>query len=130
MTKLMIIALTIFGEAAGEPHAGKMAVASVIWNRANGNPERLTQVCKAPRQFSCWNAGAPRVPRDQPSQNAWAECADIASTMLDGSFEPTTEANHYFATWLKQRPSWAADMTELETIGRHVFFTNRKGTTK
>lgn len=130
MTKLIIIALTLFGEAAGESYAGKLAVASVIWNRANGNPERLTQVCKAPKQFSCWNSGAPKVPQDVPSQNAWAECAEIASTMLDGSFEPTTEANHYFALWMQKRPSWAASMTELETIGRHVFFTDGKGATK
>ena len=63
MTNLvLIVALTIFGEAAGESVQGKRAVASVIWTRADGNQNALASVCKAPRQFSCWNDGAPLVP--------------------------------------------------------------------
>ena len=118
---LLIVALTLFGEAAGEPLEGKRAVASVIWNRAGGDPSALVAVCRAPRQFSCWNDGAaPRVPRDAPSRRAWAVCADIAGDMVAGTFVPTTCATHYHNTTV--RPRWAERMREIDRIGRHRFY--------
>jgi spore germination cell wall hydrolase CwlJ-like protein len=113
------VALTIFGEAAGESIEGKRAVASVIWTRADGNPNALASVCKAPRQFSCWNDGAPLVPDDAPSRRAYVECVKIASAMATGAFTPTLRATHYHAG---KAPKWAGSMRLVAVIGGHRFY--------
>ena len=96
MTAEIIIALTIYAEAAGEPLTNKYAVASVIWNRADGDVRKLAKVCKAPKQFSCWNRGTPSMPkRDRMSQKAWADCLGFASAMICGRFKPSTPATFY-----------------------------------
>lgn len=116
---VLILALTLFGEASGESIAGKRAVASVIWRRADGNPNAMAAVCTAPKQFSCWNGGAPIVPLDAPSRRAYVECVRIASAMATGSFTPTVEATHYHAG---KAPKWAASMRLVAVIGGHRFY--------
>jgi spore germination cell wall hydrolase CwlJ-like protein len=127
MTAEMILALTIWAEAQGEPADGKAAVASVIWNRAEARRAKermndirpcLTAVCLAPRQFSCWNSGSLFGAR--PSGEAWAECLLLARAMLGGAFRPSTEADHYHAK--SARPYWAAAMPVVAVIGGHVFY--------
>jgi spore germination cell wall hydrolase CwlJ-like protein len=117
---IIIVALTIFGEASGEPLAGKQAVASVIWHRAGGDPAQLVAVCKARRQFSCWNDRTPKVPNDYPSRKAWAECKAIAERMAAGTFEPTIRATHYHADSVT--PVWAGKMRLVAIIGGHRFY--------
>ena len=117
---VIIIALTLFGEASGESLFGKQAVASVIWHRAGGDTNRLAEVCKARRQFSCWNDGrAPKVPNDWPSRKAWAECKAIAERMAAGEFEPTIRATHYHSG---DAPVWAGKMKLVAIIGGHRFY--------
>ena len=119
MTNIIIIALTLFGESAGEPLVGKQAVASVIWHRAGGDPAQLVAVCKARRQFSCWNGRAPKVPNDYPSRKAWDECKAIAERMAAGTFEPTIRATHYHSG---DAPVWAGKMRLVAIIGGHRFY--------
>jgi N-acetylmuramoyl-L-alanine amidase len=114
------IALTIFWEAAGEPPEGRLAVASVIWNRAGGDFAACKGVCEKPGAFSCWGRKNMRVPNDGPSRKAWRECRGIAERMADGKFVPTTEATHYH--YVGTTPYWAAGMKHLKTIGRHKFY--------
>jgi len=130
-----LVALTLFAEAAGEPIEGKLAVASVIWWRANGDPAQLERVIRAPRQFSCWNRGTPpEPPPDEPSQRAWRHCKDIATNLAQGNFAPQLFADHYHATTLTPSPTWARQMQHVATIGGHAFYwegrkpkpTNRK----
>ena len=121
---VLTAALTLFGESAGESVEGKRAVASVVWLRAGGDPARVVRVCKAPRQFSCWNRpGGPVVPADEPSRRAWAECVAIARELAAGTFVPTIRADHYHAVGLKP-PWWTARMTRVGTVGGHVFWMN------
>lgn len=122
-TLTLIIALTIFGEAAGESLEGKHAVASVIWHRAKGDRSRYEMVCRRPKQFSCWNTGTPKVPADKPSQKAFSECLAIAQTLVNGTFEPLILADHYHATGIK--PSWSRKMPVVATIGGHIFYYSR-----
>jgi spore germination cell wall hydrolase CwlJ-like protein len=122
---VVIVALTLCGEAAGEARAGKMAVASVIWNRAGGVPERTAEVCVKPRQFSCWNGGkTPVVPDEAPSRTAYAECLRIAESQFGGTFKPTVHADHYHA--VRVSPRWAKSMRYAGRIGRHVFYSSAK----
>lgn len=120
---IIIIALTLFGEASGEPIEGKRAVASVIWQRAGGDTNRLESVCKAPRQFSCWNAAEPRVPNDYPSRKAWRDCKAIAEEMAAGTFVPTIRADHYHSGPV---PRWAVGMRLVAIIGGHRFYMGIK----
>jgi len=122
---IMIVALTIFGEASGEKFPGKHGVASVIWRRSNGHVSRFEQVCQAPRQFSCWGPGdiGPVVPHDAPSKRAWAECRMLAAAMCSPdrtAFLPNIVATHFCT--LGVHPSWAREMVLVAVIGGHKFF--------
>ncbi len=50
-----IIALTLLAEARGEGIEGMEAVAMVIKQRMANRKQTASQVCLAPKQFSCWN---------------------------------------------------------------------------
>ena len=62
-----ILARTIYGEARGESISGMEAVASVVLNRVAFANRRgrfwwgnsIAEVCRAPKQFSCWNRNDP-----------------------------------------------------------------------
>jgi spore germination cell wall hydrolase CwlJ-like protein len=114
------VALTLYGEAAGEPNKGKLAVASVIWHRAAGKPSKLVSICKAKKQFSCWNKSKPVVRKDQKSQEAWKYCRLVAKDMVEGQFVPTLKASHYHADYVK--PKWAYKMQLVKVISRHRFY--------
>lgn len=126
---VLTLALTIYGEAAGESFEGKQAVASVIWNRAQGVHERLEGVCRAEKQFSCWNNGrVPHVKQDIPSQQAWYECVRLAEAMahsdrLRVQFRPSTPATHYHNGSVN--PKWAKKMKRVNHIGRHYFYQDK-----
>lgn len=51
---------TIYHEARGEPHAGQIAVVSIIMNRTKDAREyfgiTVSEVCKKSYQFECWYA--------------------------------------------------------------------------
>ena len=117
------MAKTLYGEASNQGRSGRIGVASVIWNRANGDKNRLKSVCLKPKQFSCWNDGV--VKADKKSK-VWAECLEIAKSMFSGSFSPTTTGNHYYAFQgkykVKHTPTWALNQTPVSTIGDHRFY--------
>lgn len=113
-----ILARTIYAEAEGESYAGKMAVASTIWNRAQGKWWMLKYVATQRKQYSCWNGGTPSVGTGQ----AWNDSVAIAKKMLSGEFRPTTRATHYYNP-RKANPKWARTVASVsrERIGNHVF---------
>jgi len=122
MTPALIIALTIFHEAQGEPLTNKMAVASVIWNRAGGDVNKLADVCRKPKQFSCWNSGTPAMPkRDKASQRAWADCVGLASAMVSGKFKPTTPATFYHDISIDP-PYWTKGKRLVQAEARLRFY--------
>ena len=139
-----ILALTLFGEARGEPIEGQIAVAQVIRNRVridignDGKPdwwgEGYRGVCLAPKQFSCWNDGDPtqkaiidkvgvlRVSLDpgQPMRQLhW-----IAHGIIDGDVFGTLHgATHYHAESIA--PSWAKSMIVVARKGHHIFYREK-----
>lgn len=131
-----VLALTLFGEARGEPPEGRTAVAWVVKNRAAARTLTIQDVCLQKHQFSCWwgrdrnslelLARAEAVLRGtNAGDTAWLETAAIAHRVLLGSGDdPTGGSDHYMTTALyrsPQCPAWAKGMTVTTAIGRHTF---------
>jgi len=124
---ICVVALTIFAEARGESAEGRLAVASVIWNRAHGHRDMLAEVCLMNKQFSCWNgkAGENLLNLDESKLGKkeaaiFQECLKIAQGMMGGKFVPQVTATHYHSKDVK--PKWARQMTKVAVIGRHIFY--------
>ncbi|KPF58012.1 hypothetical protein D621_07130 [beta proteobacterium AAP51] len=125
----------MWGEARGEPDAaaGMSAVAHVVLNRRDSPSwwgRSVIGVCRHPRQFSCWNAGDPNLPRLRAvtAANAlFAQALQIAQALIGmnpdhrGRIDPTGGATHYHAVGIPQ-PDWAQGQAPLTRIGNHVFY--------
>ena len=122
------MARTIWGEARGEGTAGMVAVGNVILNRvAAGSWYGLTvsEVCKKPKQFSCWNPDDPNYKKMlavNTSDPQFKVALQIANNLIKyGRDEDITNgATHYHAKNI--RPYWVDDMTEVATVGNHIFY--------
>jgi N-acetylmuramoyl-L-alanine amidase len=121
------LARTIWAEARGEAHEGRVAVAWVIRHRAerSGWPAAVADVCRQPWQFSCWNRNDPNLAKlealsiDDP---LYRECHEVGRAVLAGEVDdPTGGADHYFADYIRP-PDWAERMTFTTKIGRHLFY--------
>ena len=132
---------TLYGEAAGEPVVGQVAVAWVIKNRA-ARPgwwgKTIAGVCLAPSQFSCWwEFRLPNTQRLYAVANALLDGAPppdaaivaalerVAASVLAGTSEdPTNGATHYVTTALLSAapPKWARGRRPCAILGRHTFF--------
>lgn len=125
---LHVAALTMIGEARGEPQNGKIGVAWVLRNRAQAVqwPDTIKAVAKQPLQFSTWNESADnltnlhRMATAGWSSDLYRECRAIAAGVFaDLLSDPTSGATHYHAESIS--PSWSADMHTTARIGNHVF---------
>jgi spore germination cell wall hydrolase CwlJ-like protein len=127
----LILARTIYGEAAGEPDQGKRAVAQVVMNRASSGrySKNVADVCLQPSQFSCWNANDPnrsKIIDLQPNDDeTFYLCFTIAGDALAGDIKVLTPAvMHYFADYIS-KPSWvlrSPDAFMEKKIGHHLFY--------
>lgn len=96
-----LMAKVVYAESCGEPYEGKVAVASVILNRAKDPsfPKSIEGVIKQPRAFSCVRNGEIRVKPDESSYNAVVEA-------LKGK-DPTNSALFFYnpqiatSKWMK-----------------------------
>lgn len=148
-TDQLVLALTLYGEARGEGVAGLTAVAWVIRNRASrsrftklaGSAGAVAGVCRAPWQFSCWNAGDPNSARLRvwlsdptvvPRNVGEAVWAVAGAALNDLSPDPTNGGDHYHTrtapAWAGAwPPDWAATMPVSAQIGEHIFYDSRRG---
>lgn len=121
--EIEIVASTLYHESRGESYEGKMAVASVIYNRSKQKRWSnlgLSGVCLQKYQFSCHNNGYKEaVPTNTLDRIALKECRSIAASMVGGSFEPTINSNHYCTTW--SNVSWKNQLKDTVIIGSHIF---------
>lgn len=141
------LALTIFGEARGEPIEGKVFVGSVVRNRVS-NPRRFGStyraVCHAHAQFSCWwafggetnfqrvmemaralVAHQPLPLATQRDVELWAECQFVAEGIIGGQLRDNARgADHYLtaALFRSRPPAWAKGRTPDVRVGSHVGF--------
>lgn len=132
---LIILSQTVLGEAEGEDLEGKRAVAWVIENRAaqRGWPDDAGAVCLQEMQFSCWNAGSPRIPvmtdpRKHTTEAIWDECFQAAlEANFDLRADRTKGANHYLNEALTRKirggtlPSWFDAGKVTLRLGDHTF---------
>lgn len=116
-----IVADTLFAECRGESKAGQLAVASVIYNRAQLQHKTPEAVCLATKQFSAWNNGyVPVKARKDKERAILSRFEAIEEQIHHGTFKPTTTADHYYA--FKQcKPSWEKTLTNKQQIGSHIF---------
>lgn len=116
---------TIYGEAAGEPYAGKLAVAEVIRNRMKTRHQSDGSVAGTvlkPWQFSLWNTdGTGRIRACKAGEGS------VAGQECRRAWEESEQSNtvqgalYYFADYIHP-PSWAAGMEHIRKIGRHLFY--------
>lgn len=136
-----VVALTMYGEARGEPIEGRIAVGCVLRNRLH-SPNRygatLPDICWRRAQFSCWNMNDPNSPvlwrlaRSIASQihitdPVLRECRFLADGIVSTDIRDTTGgATHYYAPHgMKPAgsvPSWATGVTPVARIGNQLFF--------
>lgn len=128
-----ILALTLWGEAAGRPVRAIEGVAAVVITRARlaarpDGPRHLGQgiagICRSPFQFACWH---PRHPRHAalaalpPGDAAFAICRRIAARAIAGLLpDPTEAATHYHA--LDHLPRWAVGRVATAELGGLAFY--------
>ena len=142
------LALTLFGEAAGEPVESRIAVGNVIRNRL-GEPRRYGQsyrdVCHKRSQFSCWWAwgGADnyhrlmalaaavveghQLPITGYALDVYQECLFLSEGIIGGQLRDNTKgATHYYnpaAMVPRGRvPDWAQRLLPCARAGAHLFF--------
>lgn len=117
-----VVASTLWLECRGELAEGRMAVASVIWNRAKSRVRTVDQICLQPKQFSCWNersADWRPEPKTKRERELYEEFLEIERQMRAGTFTPSGSWTHYHT--LKVDPFWSAGMKSKTVIGNHLF---------
>lgn len=144
LTDPQILALTLYGEARGEPIEGVIAVGCVIRNRVIDARwgTKYRQVCLAPWQFSCWRreggeANYERVldyakqllAHKVPDDPIFRQCVWVSQGVIGGWILDTVKnATHYYAPAAMQPPGsvpkWAANKQPVVTRGRHVFYAD------
>ena len=115
---------TILLEAQNQPLEGQIAVGEVIRNRMKKRGQTASQVCRARKQFSCWNLASFYEPRLRLATTASWDKAAMAWE-LSATSNLTHNAEFYFNPRLA-KPSWARKMVKTVSIGGHDFY--REGT--
>lgn len=136
-----ILALTIYGEARGEPIEGQIAVANVINNRFLNNPKKyksISEVCLEPLQFSCWNMNDPNYTMllelgsqifygPVPDNFTLKQCVWIATGIINDSLLDNTKRSKNYMTktlyYSYDKPTWAIKAKVNVELGNHVFLT-------
>lgn len=127
-----IAARTVYGEARGEPYAGKKAVAHVMINRWKAKvgwfrkDDTLATACQRHLQFSAWNerdANFEIMHKVDLNNMVFRECWCAVLEALNENArdsDPTKGADHYHTISIS--PSWARGATPIASIGRHRFY--------
>ena len=131
MNDLEIMAKTVYGEARGEAHEGRVAVAQTILNRLLADTwygDTLAEVCLKPFQFSCWNEDDPNLVKltdlSLARSSIFAECMIACLDALRSAtdHDPTNGATHYHTKSIS--PYWAMGKNTCAEIGNHLFYND------
>jgi len=131
---LMLLAALVWGEARGEPWAGKLAVAWVVKNRVDAQKKYygkdFVDVMLKRNQFSCFNHGVSieRLRKDVMSDmKTWKDCVDAASYVLKGTvLDNTYGATYYVNKRLKGKLAWMKNLVHTVDIGNHSFYKEKE----
>lgn len=140
LTEAQLMGLCIWAEARGEGEAGRIAVGSVILNRADYGKRHdawgrrfgtsIHTVILAPAQFS-WTLGSdPQYARcvkiAQDFEGGYHDHPNLetmvttARKMLRDEIPRNVTSLHYHTLSIK--PKWAREMEVEKVIDRHVFY--------
>lgn len=130
------ITRTLYREGRDESKKGIHAIASVIWNRANKDPNNFISVISAKSQFSCWNAYSGgwvntnfvyNIPSDElknkRNKNTWNYARLLASQMIKKNFKSSIGNRNCYLnmkTASKTAKQTWGNLCDL-TIGNHSF---------
>jgi spore germination cell wall hydrolase CwlJ-like protein len=117
---IVLLALTVLGEARNQSYQGKVAVAQVVKNRMEAKAMSVADTVLAPWQFSCWNPEDPNKlylteviikQAGNVLEGLWEECVQAAESALGTPREvdPTGGATHYCTEGL-----WGAQATKTK----------------
>ena len=115
------LAQAVYFEARGEPLAGQLAVARVVFNRATSGlyPPDYCAVVTQRSQFSFVKGG--RIPEANTSSEAWRRARAIAQIAHRDLWQSEArDALYFHASYVN--PSWARRKTQLARIDTHVFY--------
>jgi len=111
-------AYAIWYEARGEGPQGRLAVASVLWNRSGGEPGNILGVL----QNTNW-LGRPDLldpSKADPECPIYQESKVLAQDLIAGTFRPIGRWTHFYAP-AKADPPWKWQLKGKKQIGNHVF---------
>lgn len=127
-----VVARTLFAEARGEGQQGINYVASVIYNRAGGNRNKLAYEALLEEQFSCWNGlnKSERLAKNWKitvpkkafgEQTIWTYCVSVATEMFNEDFHSIDLKLNSYYNPKKANPSWRKDLKSIIDINNHKF---------
>ena len=122
-TEQQVIALTLLAEARGEGTEGMEAVAMVIKQRMVNRKQTASQVCLAPKQFSCWNGKTSDDLRHLWKSPAAPDAIEVVRRFRKLDAASIGHADHYCT--VKINPYWSKGKTPVAVIGNHKFFKLR-----
>lgn len=116
--QIKCLARNIYFEAGGEPHAGKVAVASVVINRTKSKqyPGSACAVIHQRGQFS-WVGKKSSI----KSKTLYEKCLTIARDVYYNKVRDNTAGALFFHA-NHVRPSWSNKKSRTTRIGGHVFY--------
>lgn len=115
-----IIALTLLAEARGEGVEGMEAVAMVIKQRMANRKQTASQVCLAPKQFSCWNGKSSDNLRHLWQSPAAPDAIKVVRRFDELDPAVIDYADHYCTVNIQ--PFWAIVQVPVVVIGNHTFY--------
>jgi spore germination cell wall hydrolase CwlJ-like protein len=120
--QVIVVALTLLGEARGEGIEGMAGVASVIQTRMVERNQSASQVCLAPKQFSFWNGGVSESTKRKLLATAQGKNALHLARLVCSNKMPdiVNGANHYHT--LQVFPKWSRGVKEVALIKNHKFY--------
>lgn len=123
------LARTVYGEARGESHQGKIAVAYSVLNRVKAKSwygDTIAEVCRKPWQYSCWNENDPNLARltsitldDRDFQKCYCAALEAGLGIIP---DPTSGSRHYHT--FNVAPAWAEGKSPVASIGSHKFYND------
>jgi len=120
---IYLMSQVVYAESCGEPDSGKLAVASVILNRANDShfPKSISGVINQKNAFSCVKNGNV-IHNGKQNVIPNTACYTAVLDALKGK-DPTYDAVFYYNPEISTS-QWMNNIkkTNIKTIGNHVFF--------
>jgi hypothetical protein len=124
LSTVLCMALAIHAESRGEPYEGKVAVASVIMNRANSNGTDTCAEITKPYQFP-WAKQKIRKVKDDyilqtalPKDSTWEPIIELAEQVMDGRKEVIKGIMSFHNIF--EQPKWK--LKYARRIGNHHFY--------